>query len=172
MRWLALVLVAPLAMAGVVVDQGATIQSTSQEPFATLAQGDKGAATIGASGTQAHVTVAALSILVEDDILDIVSTDDSWQVKAVYRSHTGFGGLLATITLRLNDGVVPQTEITISNGVATKTEGLPVDVPTSGATELRAIASATAAGTLELDLVFTKDTGPGPVLTYPVTITV
>ncbi len=171
-KWLILVLIVPVALANVAVGQDASINSTSQDAFATLAQADKGVATIGTSATQASITVAAADILLSDDILDIVSTDDSWQVHAEYRSHTGFAGVLDSITLRLNDGVGSETEIIVANGVATKTGGLPVDVPTVGQTELRALATATASGTLELDLVLTKDAGPGPTLRYPVTIIV
>ncbi len=172
MRWLAMVLMVPLAVAGVTVDQGASIDSTSQEAFATLAQADKGAAIIGASGTQATVTVAATSILVSDDILDIVSSDAAWQVHAEYRSHTGFTGLLESITLHLHDDIGSQLEIIVANGVATKTGGLPVDLPTASAAELRGLATLTASGTVELDLVLTRDAGSGPTLRYPVTIIV
>ncbi len=171
-RWVALVLIVPVAVGSVAVDQAASINSTSQDGFATLAQADKGVATIGTSGTQASVTVAAADILLSDDILDIISTDDSWQVHAEYRTHSGFAGVLDSITLRLNDGVGSEIEIIVANGVATKTAGLPVDVPTVGQTELRALATVTASGTLELDLVLTKDAGPGPTLRYPVTIIV
>lgn len=170
-RWLLLGLAAPVVVAGLLLQQDVLIDSTSQDGFATLSQADQGSTIIGTSATQADITVSAASILIEDDILDITSTDDSWQVHAEFISHTGFTGLLTTFTLRLDDGTTSRTQIIIADGAATQTEGLAVDLPTTGDTEVRAVTTVGASGTLELELVLTPDAG-GPTLRYPVSVTV
>lgn len=166
---------APVVVGAVVLQQGVTVDTASQAPFASLSSGDAGLATMGASQTSASVTVASASIAPADDILDITSSDDSWHVHAAYVGHTGFTSplLSPTFTLSLRDGVISVEQVRIVDGMATVTSGGPVDLPVTQDTELFAESSLVSlAGSVDIQLILTPDGGTGPTLRYAVSIAV
>ncbi len=164
-RWLTVLLV-PLAAAAVSMGQGVTVDSASQQGPITLQQADVGTATVGSSGTSASVSLGTLP-LAADDMLDLSSSDASWQVSARLVSFTGYAGGLDTITLALRDGILTEAQVVVVAGIATQTSGAPIDLPTGSPAELTVVG--VGAGTVDIELVATPD-GGGPSLVYQVSL--
>lgn len=166
-----LLLLAPLAAGAISAQQDVQVATAIQAPFAILSGGDKGTATIGASGTTASISVADSAILTADDVLDITSSDSSWQLRAEYVSHTGLGGLTTSLTVSLNNGLLDPAQILIANGAVTQLTGTAIPLATAQDTELLAVTTLLASGSVTFELVMAKD-GGGATLRYPVTLTV
>jgi hypothetical protein len=170
---------AVIAVFAIVASQGAhgavsvredvSVTAAAQAPFAPLEGGDIGAPTLGASLTSATVTLGSMPVLVANDFLRLDSTDAAWQVHAELTAQSGWSALEA-ITISLADGVLTRTQIAISLGAVGQAVGLPVDLPTTGDTELRVIGTGT--GMVSLDLVLQRDGGASPTIRYAVTLTV
>lgn len=172
---LGVLVLAPVVAGAVAMQQTVSVDTTSQAPFAPLSSGDAGVALVGASQTSASVTVSAASVATANDILDITSSDDSWQVHAEYLSHSGFSDplLTPTFTLSLREGATSVDQVRVVDGVATVTSGGPVDLVTTHDTELFAQSSLLSlSGSLQIQLILTPDAGSGPTLRYDVSITV
>lgn len=166
--WAVAVVLLPLAAASVQVHQDVAVTLGSQDPLAPLVAGDIGTATIGASGASASVDLGSLPLLSANDILRLDSSDAGWQVHAELVSQSGWG-VLESITVSLADGLLTEPQIVINLGSLTKSSGLPVDLPSTGDTEVRVIGSG--GGTMAFDLVLTPD-GGGPEVRYAVSLTV
>ncbi len=164
-RWLAILLV-PVAAAALSMDQDVAVVGASQAGPVTLQQADVGTATIGSSGTSASVSLGTLPVAA-DDMLDLSSSDASWNIHARLVSFTGYAGGLDTITLALRDGVLTETQVVVVAGISTQTVGSAVDLPTGSPAELTVVG--VGAGSIDIELVATPD-GGGPSLIYAVSL--
>lgn len=169
MRWLVLAIcIVPFAAASISIEQTVQQDLASAAGPAQLAAGDIGTPTIGASGHSASVALGSLPVLA-NDVLTLVSTDDSWQVHVEWVSQSGWS-VLESMTLSLADGILVEPQIIINLGVLSQSAGDAVDLPEiTTDTEVRVVGLGT--GSLSFDLVLTPD-GGGAELRYRVDLTV
>lgn len=164
---LALVVFASVA-AGVSVQTQATVDAAADPPTVTLAAGDLGTPTLGASATSADVAVADLPLLTPDDVLRLQGGPTGWSVRAELVEETGWGGLVADVTVSLSDGSTSSGQVHVTNLGVLQSTGTPVAFTTGTDVELRVVGDGT--GVLSLDLVL--DPGGGVGLRYRVDVTV
>ncbi len=160
------------ASAGPLVQESAPVGPHAAQPPATLATGDAGNTSLGASATSAQTTLDAL-LVTDSQVLVMAGGGNPFDVRVEHVSQQGFG-VLDSLTLGLADNGTPLNQVIIALGNLTQSTGTPVTIPENGTGNLTLEASgnkvSTGNSTLEMDLVLTPAGANKPELRYRYTL--
>lgn len=162
--------------ASVFLQQTIALEPASGTPPATLAAGDGGTTTFGASATSAQTQLASHPILgtFNANVLEIVPGSHDLNVQVQLLTENAVLG--DSLTLELDDGVTSILQVDVSDGIIDQTIGTALQLDASGpnmvihVTGTEALLSSDTVYTMQV--ILTPTSGGGSEARYDYTLTI